>query len=135
EEGEYYAEAARALDWDPLKLTTIREPRLYEILEQSDVLVAAYSSTVLESLALCTPAIVFDVMVQRRLLHGDGYTHLEDVPGVEVAYSRAELTELLDARQAAPPPDRAGLCSSAQLREYISSLDGEAAARVAALLR
>jgi len=60
EEGEYYAEAARALDWDPLKLTTIREPRLYEILEQSDVLVAAYSSTVLESLALCTPAIVFD---------------------------------------------------------------------------
>jgi hypothetical protein len=135
EEPEYYAEAARALEWDPLTLTTIREPRLYEILDQSDVLVSAYSSTVLESLALGTPAIVFDGMVRRKLLHGDGYTHLEDVPGVEVAYSTGELTRCLDARQAAPPPHRAGLRASAQLREYLSGLDGEASARVAALLR
>ena len=135
EEPEYYAEAARALEWDPLTLTTVREPRLYEILEQSDVLVSAYSSTVLESLALGTPAIVFDGMVQRKLLHGDGYTHLEDVPGVEIAYSGAELTSCLDSRQAAPPPDRGALRASAQLREYLSGLDGQAAARVAALLR
>jgi len=134
EEPEYYAEAGRALEWDPLTLTTIREPRLHEILEQSDVLVSAYSSTVLESLALGTPAIVFDGMVQRKLLHGDGYTHLEDVPGVEVVYSAGELTRCLDARQAAPPPDRAALRASPQLSEYLSNLDGQAAARVAALL-
>src|SRR5262249_28281131 len=127
--------AARALDWDPLKLTTIQEPRLYDILEQADVLVAAYSSTVLESLALGTPAVVFDGMVQRKLLHGNGYTPLEHVPGVEVAYSAGELMRYLDARQAAPPPDRSALRASAQLREYLSNLDGQSAARVAALLR
>jgi len=133
EEAEYYAEAARALSWDPLKLTTIREPILYDLLEKSHVLVASYSSTVLESLALGTPAIVFDGMLRRKLLHGPD-APLDRVPGVAIAYSQDELKALLDARQAAPPADRDALRASAELREYLSGLDGEAAARVAALL-
>ncbi len=133
EEAEYYAEAARALQWDPLKLTTIREPILYDILEKSHVLVASYSSTVLESVALGTPAIVFDGMLRRKLLHGP-HAPLNRVPGVAIAYSPDELRAFLDARQAAPPPDRQALRASAELREYLSGLDGEAAARVAALL-
>jgi hypothetical protein len=133
EEAEYYTDAARVLRWDPQKLTTIGEPTLYDILERSQVLVASYSSTVLESLALGTPAIVFDGVVRRKLLHGPD-APLNRVPGVAIAYSPDELKVLLDARQAAPPPDRAAFRSSAELRDYLSGLDGEAAARVAALL-
>jgi hypothetical protein len=133
EEAACYSEAARALQWDPLKLTTIGEPILYDILERSQVLVASYSSTVLESLALGTPAIVFDGVLRRKLLHGPD-APLNRVPGVAIAYSPDDLKTLLNARQAAPPPDRAALRASAELREYLSGLDGEAAARVAALL-
>jgi hypothetical protein len=133
EELEYYAAAGRALGWDPLKLTTIREPVLHDVLEQSDLLVTAYSSTVLESLVLGTPAIVFDGMVQRRLLHDDS-TPLTRVPGVTIVYSVVELHQQLDARRSAPPPDRAALRASPELREYLSGLDGQATARVAGLL-
>jgi hypothetical protein len=129
EELEYYVQAGRALGWDPLKLTTIREPILYDVLEKSDVLVAAYSTTVLESLALGTPAIVFDAMVQRKLLP------LDRVPGVTIAYSIEELHQQLDTRRAGPAPDRQALRSSAELRAYISDLDGHATERVAALLQ
>jgi hypothetical protein len=129
EEAEYYAQAARALGWDPLTLTTIREPILYDILEKSDVLVAAYSTTVLESLVLGTPAIVFDAVFRRKLLP------LDAVPGVTIAYSTGELGQQLDARRAAAPTlDRAALARSAGLRTYISDLDGDATDRVAALL-
>jgi hypothetical protein len=133
EEAQYYVEAARALGWDPLKLETIGEPILYDILEKSNVLVAPYSSTILESLVLGTPAIVFDGVLQRKLLHGP-QAPLNRVPGVAIAYSPDDLKALLDARQAAPPADRAALRASAELREYLSGLDGEAAARVAASL-
>jgi CDP-glycerol glycerophosphotransferase (TagB/SpsB family) len=133
EELEYYAAAGRALAWDPLTLTTIREPILYDVLERSDLLVTAYSSTVLEGLVLGTPAIVFDGMVQRKLLH-DGPTPLNRVPGVTIVYSTAELREQLDARRSAPPLDRAALRASPELRDYLSGLDGQATARVAALL-
>jgi CDP-glycerol glycerophosphotransferase (TagB/SpsB family) len=133
EELECYAAAGRALEWDPLTLTTIREPILYDVLEQSDLLVTAYSSTVLEGLVLGTPAIVFDGMVQRKLLH-DGPTPLNHVPGVTIAYSTAELHAQLDARRGAPPLDRLALRSSPELREYLAGLDGQATARVAALL-
>jgi len=128
EESEYYAEAARALEWDRIKLTTIREPILYDVLEKADVLVAAYSTTVLESLVLGTPAIVFDAVVQRHLLP------LDRLPGVSISYSVDELRQQLEARRAAPPPDRHALRSSAELRKYISALDGKAAERVAALV-
>jgi len=133
EELACYRDAARALQWDPLKLTTIGEPILYDILERSQVLVASYSSTILESLALGTPALVFDGVLRRKLLHGPD-APLNRIPGVAIAYSPDDLKALLDARQAAPPPDRAALRASAELREYLSGLDGEAAARVAALL-
>jgi len=128
EEPEQYAAAARALGWDPLKLTMIREPILYDVLEKSDVLVAAYSTTVLESLALGTPAIVFDAIVQRKLLP------LDRLPGVTIAYALGDLYRQLDARRTAPPLDRQALRSSEALRSYISVLDGRAAERVAALL-
>ena len=134
EELEHYAAAGRALGWDPLTLTTIREPILYDVLERSDLLVTAYSSTVLEALVLGTPAIVFDGMVQRKLLH-KGATPLTRVPGVTIVYSRDELRQQLDARRSAPPFDRAALRATRELREYLSGLDGEATARVAALLR
>lgn len=129
EELEYYAEAGRALGWDPLKLTTIREPILHDILEKSDVLVSLYSTTVLESIVLGTPVIVFDAIVQRKLLP------LDRVPGVTIAYSFDELGQQLDARRTGPAPDRQMLRSSAELREYISDLDGRATGRVAALLQ
>jgi hypothetical protein len=128
EELSYYAGAARALEWDPLKLTTIREPILYDVLEKSDVLVAAYSTTVLESLVLGTPAIVVDAIVQRRLLP------LDRVPGITIVYTIDELTQQLDARRAGPAPDRQALRSSAELGEYIFACDGRATDRVAALL-
>lgn len=128
EELAYYADAARALAWDPLTLTTIREPILYDVLEKSDVLVAAYSTTVLESLVLGTPAIVVDAIVQRRLLP------LDRVPGITIAYTIDELHRQLDARRADPAPDRQALRLSAELREYISDLDGHATDRVAALI-
>jgi hypothetical protein len=130
EEAEYYAEAARALGWDPLTLTTIREPILYDILEKSHVLVAAYSTTVLESLVLGTPAIVFDAVFRRRLLP------LDQLPGVTIAYSVDELGQQLEARRAGSPNlDRAALARSAALRSYLSNLDGKATDRVAALLQ
>ncbi len=128
EEVAYYAGAAVALGWDPLTLTTIREPILYDVLEQSNVLVAAYSTTVLESIVLGTPAIVVDAIVQRRLLP------LDRVPGITIAYTIDELHQQLDARLAGPAADRQALRSSAELREYISELDGHATERVAALL-
>jgi len=97
-------------------------------LEQSDVLVAAYSTTVLESVALGTPAIIVDAIVQRRLLP------LDRVPGIMIVYTLDELDRQLDARRGGPPPDRQALRSSPELREYISELDGHATERVAALL-
>jgi len=128
EEVEYYADAARALGWDPLKLTTIREPILYDVLEKSHVLVAAYSTTILESIALGTPAIVFDTIVQRMLLP------LDKIPGVTIAYSIAQLHQQLDTRRTSPRPDPQSLRNSPELHAYITGLDGHATDRVAALL-
>jgi hypothetical protein len=134
EEPAYYAAASRALGWDPLKLTTIREPILHDILQQSQVQVSVYSSTVLESIALGTPAIVFDAIVQRDLVT-TGQPRLRDVPGVHMAYDFPDVPSLLDALKAGPLPDRAALASSAELRAFLSTLDGGATARVAALVR
>jgi len=134
EEPEYYVHAARALGWDPLKMTTIREPILHDILLQSHVQVSVYSSTVLESIALGTPAIVFDAVVQRVMI--DHAPHrLRDVPGVAMAYTLADVATRLDEMKAAPQQDRAALASSPQLHAFLSGLDGEATNRVAALVR
>jgi hypothetical protein len=128
EEARYYIEAAQALGWDARMLTTIREPILYDVLEQSDVLVAAYSTTVLESVALGTPAIVCDAIVQRRLLP------LDEIPGIAIAYTVDDLERRLDASRIGGRPDRTTLRRSPQLHAYISELDGQATARAAALL-
>jgi hypothetical protein len=134
EELAFYAQAARALAWDPQTLTTIAEPILHEVLRRSHVLVSAYSSTVLESLALGTPVVIFDAITQRRLVHTPLHS-VADVPGVRIAFSSAEVGGLLDAIRTGPAPDRDRLRSSIELRAFISNLDGEAAARVAALVR
>ena len=128
EEPEYYTAAARSLGWSQRRLTTVREPILYDVLEQSHVLVAAYSTTVLEALALGTPAIVFDAIVQRKLLP------LDRVPGVTIALSIDELAGALDRHRAGPRFERDALRSSAALGEYISQLDGRATERVATLV-
>jgi hypothetical protein len=134
EELEYYTDAARTLGWDPLKLVTIREPILHDILQQSNVLVSVYSSTVLESIALGTPAIVFDAVVQRKLVNTP-QNPLERIPGVTLACSRDAAQAALDKIRNSPPADRATLRSSEELRRFLSRLDGEATARVAALLQ
>jgi hypothetical protein len=128
EEPDHYSSAARALGWDAVKLTTIHEPILWDLLEQSDVLVAAYSTTVLESLVLGTPAIVFDALVQRRVLP------LDRLPGVTIAGSIVELHEQLEARRLAGTVDVQQLRHSVELRQYLSVLDGSATDRVASLV-
>ena len=128
EEPEYYVAAGRALGWDSITLTSIREPILYDLLAKADVLVAAYSTTVFESLVLGTPAIVFDAVVQRRLMP------LDQIPGVTIACSIDELHEQLERLHLAGPVDRHRLRSSAELGEYLSVLDGNATERVAALV-
>ncbi len=133
EEVEYYAAAARSLGWDPLKLTTISEPILHDILQQSDVQVSVYSSTVLEAVALGTPSIVFDAIVQRNLVD-NAPDRLRDVPGVRIAYEPGDLAAFLDEMKAQGPPDREALASSAQLRRFLGTLDGRATERVAALV-
>ena len=126
EEVEYYARAARALGWEPLLLETIREPILYDVLERSDVLVAEYSTTVLESVALGTPAIVLDAIVRCRLLP------LDDIAGIQIAFSIDDLHAQLSAHLAgaAGTADR----NDPVLARYIGQLDGGAAARIAALI-
>lgn len=129
EETGYYASAARALGWDPLTLNTITEPILYDVLERSDVLVAAYSTTVLESIALGTPAIILDAIVSFRLLP------LDEIGGIGIALSVEELEAQLDARLAAHGVKTTALRSDPALVDYIGPLDGLAAERIAALLR
>ena len=128
EEIAYYAQAARALGWDPLTLKTIKEPILYDVLERSDVLVAEYSTTVLESVALGTPAIVLDAIVRCRLLP------LDEIPGIGIALSIDELHAQLTARLSAGAKATASR-DDPRLVRYIGQLDGGAAERIAALLR
>jgi hypothetical protein len=134
EELAYYAAAGRALGWDPLEMTTVADPILHDILAQSHVLVSGYSSAVLESIALGTPAIVFDAVTRRQLVKTPRHA-LDGVPGVHVAYSTQETGTLLDAIRSGPPVDRARLQTSPELRAFVSDLDGCAANRVAALVR
>src|SRR4029077_8319084 len=58
EEARHYELAARLLGWDAQTLTRVATPTLYDELQRSDVMVAAYSTTILESAALGSPAIV-----------------------------------------------------------------------------
>jgi hypothetical protein len=129
EEAEHYVLAAHVLAWDTRRLTTIREPILYDVLQRSSVMVAAYSTTILESAALGTPAIVVDAVADGgyRLLP------LDAIRGVSIATSRADLRAQLTARltgadTSIPSPDDPALAG------YIGALDGEAAARIAQLL-
>jgi hypothetical protein len=125
EELDYYARAARALQWDPLTLKTIHEPILYDVLERSHVMVASYSSTVLESIALGTPAIVVDAIARYRLLP------LDEIRGVTIALSVDELHAQLTARLEAYPAKETARRDDPALVGYIGQLDGGAADRIA----
>ncbi len=126
EEAEYYTRAARALGWDSPLLETIREPILYDVLERSDVLVAEYSTTVLESIALGTPAIVLDAIVRCRLLP------LDEIAGIAIALSIDDLHAQLNAHLAGAATATAARTDRALVR-YIGQLDGSAAERIATI--
>jgi len=128
EEPAHYATAATALGWHADRFTMTNEPILYDLLESCDVLVTGYSSTALESVMLGTPAIVCD-FVRRNLVD------VGRVPGVTVVYSPADLDHELDRSRTAERPQRETLAGSPQLTEYISTVDGKAAERVAALVQ
>ncbi|HKB10187.1 MAG TPA: hypothetical protein VKD69_06025, partial [Vicinamibacterales bacterium] len=128
EEIEHYERAARALGWDAAILTTIREPILYEVLQQSDVMVASYSTTVLESAALGTPAIVFDAIAEG----GYGLLPLDRIRGVSIATSPADLHAQLTSRLTGID-DRLPSAADPALVDYIGALDGRAAERIARL--
>jgi hypothetical protein len=129
EEAEHYELAARVLGWDPQKLTRVGTPTLYDELRRSDVMVAAYSTTTLESAALGTPAIVMDAVV----VGGYGLLPLDQIRGVAIAKSRADLRALLTARFNGADA-RAPSADDPALAGYIGALDGEAAARIAQLI-
>ena len=78
--------------------------------------------------------MIFDAIAQRRLVHTPMHP-IARIPGVSIAFSTADVGGLLDAIASGPAPDRDRLRSSIELRAFISNLDGEAAARVAALVR
>jgi len=129
EEAEHYDIAARALGWDTRRLTRVATPTLYDVLERSHVMVASYSTTVLESAALGTPAIVLDAVA----LGGYGLLPLDEIRGVTIATSTPEFHARLTARltrenDTIPFPDDPALVA------YIGALDGEAAARIARLI-
>jgi hypothetical protein len=129
EQLEHYAHAARTLGWDTRTLTTIREPILYDVLQRSDLMIAAYSTTILESAALGRPAIVVDTVADG----GYGLLPLDAIRGISIAKSRADLHAQLTARvtgtnDSVPSPDDPALVG------YIGALDGEAATRIARLI-
>jgi hypothetical protein len=126
EEPGYYATAAAALQWRHERFTMTNEPILHDLLQSSDVLVTGYSTTVVESILLGTPVIVGD-FEQRRLLP------IDRLPGVTVASSSDELHDQLDTRLSAGPLVDVD-ASSAEAREYVFTLDGQATDRVAALI-
>ncbi|HXI31039.1 MAG TPA: hypothetical protein VNG89_21530 [Vicinamibacterales bacterium] len=129
EEIAHYTFAATALGWDTDVMTIVREPILYDVLRRSDVMVAAYSTTILESAALGTPAIVMDAVVNGgyRLLP------LDAIRGVSIATSTAELHAQLTARLTGANDSRPSADDPA-LADYIGALDGEAASRIARLV-
>lgn len=124
----HYEAAVRALRWDAQTFTRTSDPILHDLIQESEVLVTGYSTTVIEAVALGTRAIVFDAVVQRHSLP------LELIPGVTIASSIAELHRQLDVLYSLPPADRQAPRSTPELRRYISVLDGEATSRVASVL-
>ena len=124
-----YEAAAERLGWDAKGLTRISDPILHELITRSDVLVAGYSTTVIEALALGTRAIVFDAVSRRRSLP------LERIPGVSIAESIDQLHRHLDQLYALPAGDRAAPSATPELREYVSRLDGQATSRVIEVLK
>lgn len=127
EEPDYYRDAAALLGWERPALSMVKDVVLHDLLQSSDVLVTGYSTTVIESVLLGTPAIVCD-FEQRRLLP------IDRIGGVTLASSIAELHGQLDAHfegrsDSAPDP------ADEELRGYVSVLDGNASDRIAALTR
>jgi CDP-glycerol glycerophosphotransferase (TagB/SpsB family) len=129
EERTHYEEARAALGWPEHGLTMERERPLWDVLDEADVLVAAYSTTVLEAAVLGTPAIVVDAIAGRHLVE------LERLPGVSMAFSVEELGCRLNEHRARrgehAPRDTA---ADAVIQDYLHVLDGGATARVCDLV-
>jgi hypothetical protein len=132
EEPAHYAAAARAFGWADSATTRVRDTPLYDLLEQSDVLVAYYSTTVLEAVALGTPAIVLDAITRRYLVP------LDASPDIAVAFSVDELHAALDrVRRGAAvkeTPDKDDAWRGEFLEQYLGPLDGSAVDRVVELV-
>jgi len=129
EEPAHYAAAARAFGWADRAPAQVRDTPLYDLLEQSDVLVAYYSTTVLEAVALGTPAIVLDAITRRHLVP------LEVSPDIAVAFSVDELHAALDrVRLGAAVKDGGDAPRREFLDQYLGPLDGSALDRVVALV-
>jgi hypothetical protein len=126
EELGYYDVAARTLGWprDIFRMTS--EPVLHDLLLSSDLLVTGYSTTVIEAVLLGTRVVVAD-FERRRILPVDR------IAGVSIAATPAELHQRLD--DAARRPAATADPSDPELRSYISTLDGRAAERIAALVQ
>jgi hypothetical protein len=92
-------------------------------------MVASYSTTILESAALGTPAIVVDAVAEG----GYGLLPLDAITGVSIARSTADLHTQLTARLTGTNNTMPSAADPA-LVEYIGVLDGEAAARIARLM-
>jgi CDP-glycerol glycerophosphotransferase (TagB/SpsB family) len=127
EEPSYYREVLASLGWTGLR--SVRDAVLYDLVEQSDVLVAAYSTTVLEAAALGTPAIVLDAITKCHALP------LDESPDITIASSVPELGAALDRiREGRNSSTAADEARRAFLENYLFKLDGHATERVAALL-
>jgi len=127
EEPSHYREVSAALGW--MDLRSVRDAVLYDLIDQSDVMVAAYSTTVLEAAALGTPAVVLDAITKCHALP------LDESPDITIASSVPELGAALDRIR----EGRNGSATADQLRrafldDYLFKLDGHATDRVAALL-
>ena len=130
EEPQYYESAARQLAWPAAIFTAVRDISLYDLLERSDVLVAAYSTTVFEAMVLGTPAIVLDAITRRHLLP------LEQAPGATIAFEVSELHAELDRLRERSAVNDAPHAPSLTpfLIDYLHAIDSYATDRVADLL-
>jgi hypothetical protein len=126
EELSYYRRLAAELGWTDAFFSTVQQsPSLHDLLVEADVLLAGYSTTVLEAVALGAQVIVLDAIAQMHAVP------LDECPAVTIADTVKMCHERLDtlvvgATRARTDPR----VSQPFLRRYLSELDGHAAERV-----
>lgn len=130
EEPTYYQLVARELGWSDGFLSVVREkPPLHDVLEQADVLLAGYSTTVLEAVALGARAIVLDAIARMHMLP------LDKCPDITITDSVVQCHEQLDALwQSANRPRAASPATREFLQHYLFEIDGLATERAQRLV-